>query len=74
MVDILATVDARGLSCPEPVLLTQQAMKEFTVGALEVLVSSPNARDNVCRLAERTKWKVTSKEETPDCYRLVLEK
>ena len=32
-------VDARGLSCPEPVLLTAQALKSGSGVALRVLVS-----------------------------------
>ncbi len=45
------TVDARGLSCPEPVLLTQQALAKDPA-ALTILVSSPTARDNVERLLQ----------------------
>ena len=44
-----AIVDARGLSCPEPVLLTQEALREQAGAAFAVLVSSPTARDNVER-------------------------
>lgn len=44
-----ATVDARGLSCPEPVLLVQQALRDNAASAFAVLVSSPTARDNVER-------------------------
>jgi TusA-related sulfurtransferase len=40
-------VDACGLSCPEPVLLTESALKEYGSAAFSVDVSSPAARDNV---------------------------
>lgn len=43
-------IDARGLSCPEPVLLTKQALKEHTKGGFTVAVSSATARDNVMAL------------------------
>lgn len=40
-------VDARGLSCPEPVLLTAQALKSGSGVPLRVLVSEAYARQNV---------------------------
>jgi TusA-related sulfurtransferase len=42
-------VDARGLSCPEPVLLARNAAKEYGKAAFAVLVSSATSRDNVSR-------------------------
>lgn len=44
-------VDARGLSCPQPVLLTKQAVNkgEFPI---EVLVDTVTSRENVRRMAE----------------------
>ncbi|MDR2501502.1 MAG: sulfurtransferase TusA family protein [Treponema sp.] len=47
-------VDARGLSCPEPVLLTKKALAVYGNAAFCVEVSSAAARDNVAQfLAER---------------------
>lgn len=46
-------IDARGLSCPEPVLLTKQALKDNAGGNFSVAVSSATARDNVMALLER---------------------
>lgn len=43
-------VDARGLSCPEPVLLTAQALKSGNE-EIKVLVSEPYARQNVEKYA-----------------------
>ncbi|MDI3538188.1 MAG: hypothetical protein PWP12_376 [Bacillota bacterium] len=44
-------VDARGLSCPQPVVLTKKALAELQAGQLEVVVDNPAARDNVLRFA-----------------------
>lgn len=41
-------VDARGRSCPEPVILTRNAMAEGEK-EITVLVSSRNAVDNITR-------------------------
>lgn len=50
-------VDARGRSCPEPVLLTKKAL-ENNFSILEVLVDSTTARDNVSRLANNSGYTV----------------
>ena len=65
------TVDARGLSCPQPVMLTRQAIQETGKGTIEVLVDSGTARDNVTRLAKSSGWQV-SLETQADGYRLIL--
>ena len=41
------TVDARGLSCPQPVLLTLEAMKKIATGQLTVLVDTDTSKENV---------------------------
>jgi tRNA 2-thiouridine synthesizing protein A len=46
------TIDARGLSCPQPVLLTQKHIKAGN-HAFEVLVDSTVSRENVVRCIEK---------------------
>lgn len=43
-------IDARGLSCPQPVLLAQRAMKASPSG-LAITVDNYAARENLTRLA-----------------------
>ncbi|MEW6661370.1 MAG: sulfurtransferase-like selenium metabolism protein YedF [Bacillota bacterium] len=45
-------VDARGLSCPFPVVNTKKAIAEIDSGLLIVIVDNGDARDNVVRLAK----------------------
>jgi tRNA 2-thiouridine synthesizing protein A len=52
------TVDARGLSCPQPALLVRKALQSTTKGRIRVLVDSGTARDNVTRLAQKMGWDV----------------
>ena len=48
----MTTIDARGLSCPEPVLRARRAIQELAAGAdLEVLVETVTSRENVLRTA-----------------------
>lgn len=46
-------VDAQGLSCPEPVLLTQEALKKYPGQAFLIQLSSPVAKDRVTELLEK---------------------
>ncbi len=66
------TVDARGLSCPEPVMRTRKLISGLTKGTVEVLVDSPTAVDNVSRLARKMGWAVTAERRGEESYRLVL--
>lgn len=45
------TVDARGLSCPQPVLLTMQALKK-DAECYEILVDNQTALGNVTRFVK----------------------
>jgi tRNA 2-thiouridine synthesizing protein A len=68
------TVDARGLSCPQPVMLVNKAIKKLNKGVIEVQVDSGTARDNVSRLGKSSGWAVTVEEQPDSSYRIVLKK
>ena len=53
-------VDARGYSCPEPVLMTKNALKNGT--PLVVLVDNETPLQNVRRFAANNGYQVTWKE------------
>ncbi len=55
-------VDARGLSCPQPVLLARKAMEEGEF-PIEVLVDTGTSRDNVSRVAQKAGFKVKVEEK-----------
>ena len=65
-------VDARGLSCPQPVMLAQKAIAqgEFPV---EVLVDTVTARENVRRMAEKFGCQVQISAEGEE-FKLMLTK
>ena len=67
-----AKVDARGLSCPQPVILTRKAIQasEFPI---EVLVETVTSRENVRRAAEKAGCQVEI-EEMGDEFKLTLTK
>ena len=61
----MKNLDVRGLSCPEPVIQTQNAVK---VGekSLEILVDTNIAKENINRFLESEGFKVQITEEGPD--------
>ena len=66
-------IDVCGMSCPEPVIRTQQELKNIIPGEkLRVLVDSDTARENITRLITSKNLKMeVIKEE--DYYALEIE-
>ena len=68
----MTTIDARGLSCPEPVILISQAMKSGEA-AYEIKVDNRVSRENVTRYAEHQGYKVDVTEADGE-YTLAIRK
>jgi tRNA 2-thiouridine synthesizing protein A len=67
-------VDARGLSCPQPVIMSRDAVKRLeSGGTVEVLVDTVTSRDNVRRAVENVGCTVEIQEEG-DEFRLRIKK
>ena len=60
-------IDARGLACPEPVILTKEKMK--VSGEIEILVDNKTAVENLSRLAGHHGWDSVH-EETDGYYKI----
>lgn len=65
-------VDARGLSCPEPLMVTDQAMKKHPGEPLKVFVTEAHSRTNVEKFAKSKGRSVTTKEVGQE-YEIVIE-
>ena len=63
--DNCVKIDARGLSCPQPVLLTMEALKE-NKARYEITVDNNTAKGNVTRCLKKAGKNVTVKEEGDD--------
>lgn len=66
-------IDARGLSCPLPVVMTQDAVKKEHPDTLEVLVDNACAMENVTRFAMNSGYEVSAQEKDEE-YLLTLKK
>ena len=49
----MRTIDTRGLSCPQPLVLFHQAIAENADTPLDVLVDNEASLENVTRAAEK---------------------
>ncbi len=58
-------IDARGLSCPQPVVLVDRAVKDGNTD-LEILVDNEVVRENVMRLAARRGLQTDVRQEGAD--------
>jgi tRNA 2-thiouridine synthesizing protein A len=65
-------VDARGLSCPQPVLMTMDEIKKVKKGQIEVLVDTDTSKENVSRAAESKGWIVKNIQGEGDGYRIIV--
>ena len=67
-------VDARGFSCPQPVLMTMQEIKKAGKGRIEILVDTDTSKENVSRAATSQGWLVQDVAEEGSGYRIVIQK
>jgi tRNA 2-thiouridine synthesizing protein A len=65
-------IDARGRSCPEPVLMTKKGLTESPEGVI-VLVDNTTALENIKRFAGNQKYTVAVEEQGED-YQLTIKK
>ncbi len=64
------TIDARGFSCPQPVLMFMEAIKSGNESTIIVLVDTDASKENVSRAAESKKYNVTDIRQQKDEYQI----
>jgi len=67
-------VDARGLSCPQPVLLALNEIKKMTKGEIVILVDTDTSKENVSRAATSQGWILKGVEPDGTGYRISISK
>jgi tRNA 2-thiouridine synthesizing protein A len=67
-------IDARGLSCPQPVLLTLSKMRELGTGEFTVLIDNETSRENVTRAARNQGWEISESDNEAQEFRLILKR
>jgi tRNA 2-thiouridine synthesizing protein A len=67
-------VDAGGLSCPQPVLMTLDKIKEMKKGEIIIKVDTDTSKENVSRAAQSQGWDVADIQEEETGYTLTIKK
>jgi TusA-related sulfurtransferase len=67
-----ATVDARGLSCPQPVIMTLDEIKQGKDNEIIVLVDTDTSKENVSRAAESQGCRISDISSEGEGYRITL--
>lgn len=66
-------IDARGLNCPQPVILTKNALEGITEGEVNTLVDNNIAKENLSRLAINNQWDYVV-EVAKDGFEIIIKK
>ena len=73
LTEVQQTIDARGLSCPMPIVKTAQAMKALPSGAqVEVLATDPGSVKDFAAWARTTGNVLVAQSVDEGVYRFVL--
>ena len=73
IVEITETVDARGLSCPMPIVKTAQAIKPLPAGAIvEVLATDPGSSKDLAAWCRSTGNELIDQTSDGAVYRFVI--
>lgn len=73
MLEITTTVDARGLSCPLPIVRTAQAIKALAPGAIvEVLATDPGSVKDFTAWCRSTGNELVAQTFDAPAYRFVI--
>ena len=67
-------VNAKGLSCPQPVIVTINEMKKVNKGEIVIMVDTDTSKENVSRAAKNQGWEVTDIQSEDDGYRITIRK
>ena len=65
------TIDARGLNCPQPVLLTRKSIENSSAATLMVIVDNVISKENVCRFLSSQGFSVTPREVSSDFFEIL---
>ena len=67
-------VDARGYSCPQPVIMTMAEINKINKGTISILVDTDTSKENVVRAAASKDWNVDGIDKDGEGYRITISK
>jgi len=67
-------VDARGLTCPQPIMKMLAAMKQQENCELEITVDNETSKENIIRTVEGKGWKILDVKSIDDDHIIAVKK
>jgi TusA-related sulfurtransferase len=67
-------VDAGGLSCPQPVLMTLDKIKDIQKGEILIKVDTDTSKENVSRAAQSQGWEIADVQKNEGGYQITIKK
>ena len=72
-VEITKTLDAKGMSCPMPVLKSKKAIKELEIGqVLEIIATDPGSMNDISAWARTTEQELIESSEKDGVFRFLV--
>lgn len=68
------TIDARGLACPKPVILTKKGIEAIEEGVITTIVDNEIAKDNLSKLAKSMGLEYKVEEDVEGNYEVTISK
>ena len=68
------TIDARGLACPKPVILTKKEIEAIEEGIITTIVDNEIAKDNISKLAKSMDLEYKVEEDVEGNYEVTISK
>lgn len=67
-------IDARGLACPKPVIMTKKALDELKEGTITTIVDNEAAKINVSKLAKKLNYQYTAEKVSDKEFHVTITK
>lgn len=68
------TIDAKGLACPKPVILTKKEIESLDEGTIKTIVDNEIAKDNLSKLAKSMGLEYKVEEDLEGNYEVTIKK
>jgi tRNA 2-thiouridine synthesizing protein A len=66
------TIDARGLSCPQPVIMTLNEIKRVKQGEIAIMVDTETAKENISRASAAQGWTVADTQSVGEDFKIII--
>ncbi|WP_422485971.1 sulfurtransferase-like selenium metabolism protein YedF [Gudongella sp. DL1XJH-153] len=69
---MIREINAKGLACPKPVILTKKELDQMTSGSVKIIVDNETARENISKLANSMSLEFSVEDLGEDEYAITI--